>query len=111
MLNNVVGGIRLDVLFRTIRDYGLDRDGIPALLPDPSSRTLLENALSCRRDLYNRSGSIDNITKTFRDMFANPLANLVWQVAVFKYWSNGDRETDDKETQIAALEEEVRRFF
>lgn len=109
MLNNVVGGLKLEVLFRTIRDYGLERFGVPPLA-DPISRILLENALSCRRDLYNQTGSIDNIDKTFRDLFNNPLANLVWQVATFKFWSGGYHECD-KDTQIATFEHEVQEFL
>ena len=109
MLKNVVGGVRLDLLQRTISDYGLESFGA-CTVADANSRNLLENALFYRRELYNNSPYLDNANKTFRELFANPLACLVWRVATFKLWYEGEHEVD-VETQIATFEREVQRFF
>lgn len=109
MLNNVVGGVNLDIIRRTISNYGLERLGTH-VEQDGIANVLLENALFYRRHLFTQSCSVDNANKSFNDMFANPLANLVWKVATWKFWESGNQESDIQ-TQITSFEHEIQTLL
>lgn len=104
LLQHVCGGINMDLIKKTASLFNLQTPN-----DDGMAETLLTQALESRRNMFDGCPA-DNLEKTIRTMYNNPLANLVWHLATLEMWHQGWHDSD-RETQLVSFEIETKKYL
>ena len=110
MLQHVCGGkLNLDLIRRTANTLNLPIQ--PVIFEhDEVADALLHEALDSRRITFALNHTNDNLDKTMRTMYNNPLSAFVWHLANLEMWRQGWSEFD-RDTQLESFETEIKRYL